>query len=163
MAPHIHIPTICRILHRLTSHKCGLQAHTHGLHRKLDKRCSTSSYNKRKCAARHHAACIKLGCPKVSYVQVYGPIADAHQFCGRVCVSLVEPRLERAIDVILSFYNSLTSYELPFFGISNFGFYFLFDVFFVAWLDVRWRDGNKFYADLSFCVRTVCGEKTGRL
>lgn len=89
--------------------------------------------------------------------------------CGRtsilracVCVCAGARAGARAIVVILSFYNSLTSYELSFFGISNFAFFFSFD-FFLFRSGVRWRRGNKFYADLCFCVRTMCGEEIGRL
>lgn len=76
-----------------------------------------------------------------------------------MCVRVSEGAGEANI-VIFPFCNSLTSYELSFFGISNFGFDFALFSFFlggsVGFLISRWRCSSEFPAELSSSVGEMC-------
>lgn len=170
MAPHIHITNICRILHLLTSLKCGLRAraHTH-TDRKLDKRCSTSWYNKQKSnenappGATQRA--LNLDAQKYRMFKCMIPLRT-HINSARVCVCVVEPRLEHALSSwYYHFIIALRVMNYRSSASATSAFFFFIRFFSRSCLDVRWRDGSRFYADLSSCVRTayMCDGKTGRM
>lgn len=103
---------------------------------------------------------VKLECPKVSYVQVY-----VWPFCRRT--SALSVCVVRAC-AILSFYNSLTSYELSFLGISNFGIAF-FPFFCCCWRRFVFVStmcvgaAATHFPLISQCVPSECSEEAGQM